>query len=328
MGNVAVVGSTMIDMVTYTNNIPSGGQTVTGDRFALGFGGKGANQAAMIARFNVPVYMVNSLGDDVFGQSYLDNFKKEQVRAEYVSQISEPTGVASIWVEPSGENRIIIAPGANLKMTTQQVRDALNAIPDLVAVVGQFEIPQEVTIAAFKVAKDRGAKTILNPAPSAPIKKELIELCDWIIPNEHEFSDLHPENKLPESDEIIANLAKQLGVNLVVTLGDEGAAFIDESGIVQRVGVQKVKAVDTTGAGDSFVGAFTYGISFGLTNAEAVDLGCRCAALGVTRLGTQGSYPTKSEVQEILLEVGKAHALQGLSVLLTLMERWQDDPIH
>lgn len=310
MGNIAVVGSTMIDMVTFTHNIPEGGQTVTGDNFLLGFGGKGANQAAMVARFNVPVFMVNSLGNDVFGQSYLDQFKKEQIRADFVTQVDQPTGVASIWVEPSGQNRIIIAPGANNSMTTEQVEIALRGIPDLAAVIGQFEIPQEVTIAAFKVAKERSAITVLNPAPSQQIRKELLELADWIIPNEHEFADLHPENKLPESDEVIADLAKQLGVNLVVTLGDAGAAFVEHvNGVVYRVQVEKVKAVDTTGAGDSFVGAFTFGLTFGLSIFESVDLGCRCAALGVTRVGTQGSYPTKSEAQEILLTVGKVKEL-------------------
>lgn len=296
----------MIDMVTFTRNIPEGGQTVTGDNFMLGFGGKGANQAAMISRFNVPVFMVNSLGNDVFGQSYLDNFKKEQVRTDHVLQIDAPTGVASIWVEPSGQNRIIIAPGANNQVTVEQVEKALRQIPDLVAVVGQFEIPQNVTRAAFKVAKDHGAITVFNPAPFVPINKELLELCDWIIPNEHEFAELHPNNKFPDSDEVIAELAKILAVNLVVTLGEKGAAFVDESRNVVHVPTQKVKAVDTTGAGDSFVGAFTYGLAFGLSTYEAVDLGCRCASLGVTRPGTQGSYPTRAEVQEILLAVGKA----------------------
>lgn len=305
MGNIAVVGSTMIDMVTFTHQIPSGGQTVLGDEFMLGFGGKGANQAAMIARFGVPVYMINSLGNDVFGNSYLENFKKEQVRTEFVLQIASPTGVASIWVEPTGENRIIITPGANNLMTVDQVENALRSIPDLVAVVGQFEIPQEVTAAAFKVAKELGAITILNPAPAKIISAELLEVCDWIIPNEHEFAVLHPENKLPTSDEIILKLSKTLGVNLVVTLGDAGAMFIDKTGNVKRVSVEKVKALDTTGAGDSFVGAFTYGISIGLSYLEAVELGCRCASLGVTRLGTQSSYATKSEVQEILLNIGK-----------------------
>jgi ribokinase len=306
MGSIAVVGSTMIDMVTFTHNIPSGGQTVTGDKFMLGFGGKGANQAAMIARFNVPVYMVNSLGNDVFGNSYLDQFKKEQIHSEFVKQIEQPTGVASIWVEPSGQNRIIIAPGANRHMTKDQVENALNSIPDLVAVVGQFEIPQEITAHAFKVAKSRGAITVFNPAPSEEISKELLDLCDWVIPNEHEFADLHPQNKLPESDEVISDLAKQLDVNLVVTLGEAGAAFVEQGGTVVRVPTQKVKPVDTTGAGDSFVGAFTYGLAFGLSVEEAVDLGCRCAALGVTRAGTQSSYPTKSEAQEILRAIAKS----------------------
>jgi ribokinase len=305
MGRIAVVGSTMIDMVTFTHNIPSGGQTVTGDKFMLGFGGKGANQAAMIARFNVPVYMVSSLGNDFFGNSYLEQFKKEQIHSEFVEQIDEPTGVASIWVEPNGQNRIIIAPGANRLMTKEQVETALNSITDLVAVVGQFEIPQEITAHAFKVAKSRGAITVFNPAPSEAISKELFELCDWVIPNEHEFSDLHPQNKLPESDDVIADLAKQLGVNLVVTLGEAGAAFVEQGGKVIRVPTQKVTPVDTTGAGDSFVGAFTYGLAFGLAVEEAVELGCRCAAVGVTRAGTQSSYPTKSEVQDILTNLIK-----------------------
>jgi ribokinase len=305
MGSIAVVGSTMIDMVTFTHNIPSGGQTVTGDKFMLGFGGKGANQAAMIARFNVPVYMVNTLGNDVFGNSYLEQFKKEQIHGEFVEQIDQPTGVASIWVEPNGQNRIIIAPGANRHMNKDQVEKALNSIPDLVAVVGQFEIPQEITAHAFNVAKSRGAITVFNPAPSQPISKELLELCDWVIPNEHEFADLHPEHNLPESDEVIAGLAKQLGVNLVVTLGEVGAAFVDENGKVIRIPAPVVKPLDTTGAGDSFVGAFTYGLAFGLSVKEAVDLGCRCAALGVTRAGTQSSYPTKSEAQSLLRQIAK-----------------------
>lgn len=305
MGSIAVVGSTNVDMVTYTAQIPDAGQTVTGQRFALGFGGKGANQAAMAARFDVPVYMVSNIGTDVFGETYLANFKKQQVRADFVKQVEMSTGVASIWVEPSGENRIVITPGANATITASEAESALRAIPDLVAVVGQFEIPQEVTAAAFKVARERNALTILNPAPSQKISQELLALTDWLIPNETEFADLHPMGAAPTSDEVISGLSNDLGVKLVVTLGAQGAAFTDTDGKVIRVPAQEVKVVDTTGAGDSFVGAFTYALSFGLTTTEAVVLATRCAAVGVSRFGTQESYPTKSEAQEILLTIAK-----------------------
>ena len=306
MGNIAVVGSTMIDMVTFTHNIPQGGQTVEGDKFLLGFGGKGANQAVMLARFGSPIYLVNAIGQDVFGDSYLAQLKTENVDSTYVTRVAQPSGVASIWVEPNGQNRIIIAPGANSSMTTDQAVSAIDQISNLAAVVGQFEIPQAVTAAAFNAARAKGATTIFNPAPSQPISKELLEVCDWIIPNEHEFADLHPERKMPESDEVIIELEKLLGTRLVVTLGEAGAAFVDESGKVVRVPVERVTAVDTTGAGDSFVGAFTYGLSAGLSIRQAVELGCRCAALGVTREGTQASYPTVNEAKTILDQV-KTH---------------------
>ena len=306
MGNIAVVGSTMIDMVTFTHNIPQGGQTVEGDKFLLGFGGKGANQAVMLARFGSPIYLVNSIGQDVFGDSYIAQLKSENVDSTFVTRVAEPSGVASIWVEPTGQNRIIIAPGANSSMTPDQAVMAIEQISDLVAVVGQFEIPQPVTAAAFKAASAKGATTIFNPAPSQPISQELLAVCDWIIPNEFEFADLHPERKLPETDEVIIELEKILGTRLIVTLGEAGAAFVDESGQVVRVPVEKVVAVDTTGAGDSFVGAFTYGLSTGLTIRQAVELGCRCAALGVTREGTQASYPTNEEAKSFLEQV-KTH---------------------
>lgn len=305
MGSIAVVGSTNVDMVTYTDQVPAAGQTVTGERFNLGFGGKGANQAAMIARFSVPVYMVSNIGDDVFGQSYLENFKAQQVRADFVRQTQTSTGVASIWVEPNGENRIIITPGANATITIDEVEAALRAIPDLVAVVGQFEISQEVTTAAFKVARERNAITILNPAPAQHINSELLGLTDWLMPNETEFADLAKSGKSPETDEVILEFAKDLGVKVVVTLGANGAAFIDETGKVIRVPAIKADVVDTTGAGDSFVGAFTYGLAFDLTTSEAVELATKCAAVGVSRFGTQESYPTKSEAQEILLTIAK-----------------------
>jgi ribokinase len=260
----------------------------------------------MLGRFGQPIYLVNALGTDVFGDSYISQLALENINTQYIARVEKPSGVASIWVEPDGQNRIIIAPGANNELTVDYAVSAIENIPDLVAVVGQFEIPQNVTAAAFAAAQKRGAITIFNPAPSQPINQDLLSVCDWIIPNELEFADLHPQSKSPDSDQVISELAKLLETKLVVTLGEAGAAYVQEDGKVVRVPGEKVTAVDTTGAGDSFVGAFTFGLASGLSVEQAVDLGCRAAAIGVTREGTQAAYPTNSEALNILQEVTKA----------------------
>lgn len=296
---IAVVGSTNIDMVAYAKVLPESGETVKGEDFILGFGGKGANQAVVTARFGVNVYMVNSIGDDVFGETTLSNFAKENVNTQYVSKVSGPSGVAPIWVDGEGNNRIIVVPGANGKMTSEQVEAALNSIEDLEAVIGQFEIPTQVTAAAFKVAKAKGVLTIFNPAPFEPIPDNLLQNCDWIIPNESEFAGLHPTGKKPIGDSEILELASYLKVNLCVTLGAAGAALVID-GIVHRVAAPIAKAVDTTGAGDCFVGTFTFGLISGLNPIQAAELGTKAASLSVTRLGTMASYPNTTEAQEML----------------------------
>ena len=302
--NIAVVGSTNIDMVTYAKTLPESGQTLKGDNFSLGFGGKGANQAVMAARFGADVFMINSIGEDVFGDTTLENFKTESVNTKFVSRVSGPSGVAPIWVDSAGANRIIVVPGANGKMTVSQAESAISGISDLAIVLGQFEIPQEVTAAAFKVASARGAITVLNPAPFEPVLPELLEYCNWIIPNESEFAGLHPTGKYPVSDNEIIELADLLNTNLCVTLGEAGVALIENgSGKVVRIPATKVKPVDTTGAGDCFVGSFSFGLVSGLTPIQAAQLGTNCASLSVTRLGTQASYPTKVEAAELLATV-------------------------
>jgi len=238
----------MIDMVAYVKKVPHAGETVIGDSFALGFGGKGANQAVMARRLNATVSMVNTLGDDVFGDTTLTNFQ-EQI------------------------------------------------------VIGQLEIPQEVTLEAFKTAHKYGAITILNPAPFAPISQELIGECDWIIPNESEFAGMHPQGLEPTSDQVILELSATLKTRFAVTLGDKGAAFTTQDGKVHRVSAPSVTAIDSTGAGDAFVGAFAVGLALGLAEERAIALGCACASDSVTRLGTQSSYPTPAQAQEILKRI-------------------------
>ena len=301
---IVVVGSTMIDMIAYSKKVPGPGETVIGDSFSLGFGGKGANQAVMASRMGAKVYMVNTLGDDVFGDTTLNNFKEQGIDTTYVARVSGASGVAPIWVEPNGTNRIICVPGANNSMTAAQAESAISALSKAKVVIGQLEIPQTVTIAAFRKAREFGITTILNPAPFAPLSDELVAMSDWIIPNETEFAGLNPDGNLPENDEEILKVAKALGCRFVVTLGEKGAAYTDKDhSKVVRVSAPKVNAIDTTGAGDSFVGSFAFGLATGFEIEKAVKLGCACASDSVTKLGTQSSYPSKEAAASLLKSI-------------------------
>ena len=298
MASIAVVGSTNIDMVAYTDQVPERGETVTGKDFAIGFGGKGANQAVMAARLGIETFMVGAVGDDVFGQSAIKNFEDQGVNTQYLEIVSGSSGVAPIWVDGDGDNRIIVVPGANAKVTVAQAENAINSIKDLKVVIGQFEIPVEVTTAAFAAARKLGITTILNPAPYRDIPAELLAVTDWLIPNSHEFQDLHPQHLDPNSDGVIAEFATANKINLVVTLGEDGVVIAD--GTITKVAAQKVKPVDTTGAGDCFVGSFAFGLAKQMTPAKAAALGCQTAGLSVIRLGAQSSYPTAGEVADFL----------------------------
>ena len=176
---IAVVGSAMMDLTAYADVLPEPGQTLAGQLFTTGFGGKGANQAVMAAYCGAEVHFIGKLGMDVFGTAIADNFVKVGIHSKYVDKSETATGVAHIWVDSNGENRIIIIPGANHESEMATAVEAINSIKDLKVVVAQCEIKQEVTLAAFKAAKARGCITILNPAPYQEISVELLTLCDW-----------------------------------------------------------------------------------------------------------------------------------------------------
>jgi ribokinase len=289
---IAVVGSAMMDLTAYAQILPEPGQTLAGQHFTTGFGGKGANQAVMAAHCGAEVHFIGKLGEDVFGGSILDNFMKVGINTDYVERSKTPTGVAHIWVDGDGENRIIIIPGANHEIEIEKAVDAINSIKDLSIVVAQCEIIQEVTLNAFRAAKARGCTTILNPAPYQEISLELLELCDWIIPNETEFREL--SGQLPTSDEILKSFRH--GKNSVITLGSQGAVYISADGQLTKVSAPKVTAIDTTGAGDAFVGAFAYSLASGSDAVSAMTLGIKVASFSVTRKGAQSSYPDQAEI--------------------------------
>ena len=271
---IAVVGSVMMDLTAYAKKIPGPGETLVGKQFTTGFGGKGANQAVMAAIAGAEVYFIGKIGNDLFGDQFLGNFKARGINTKYIERTAEPSGVAHIWVDESGENRIIIIPGANHKIDSAVAANAIAEIPNLDIVIGQCEIKQEVTLAAFKAAKARSATTILNPAPFEELSADLIALCDWIIPNETEFTELG-----------------NLNANILLTEGDQGVRHLSGGLHVPAI---KVNAIDTTGAGDSFVGAFAAKLKEG--EEIAMKFGCIAAGISVTRKGAQSSYPSYEEI--------------------------------
>ena len=289
---IAVVGSAMMDLTAYADVLPESGQTLAGQLFTTGFGGKGANQAVMAAHCGAEVHFIGKLGSDVFGSTIAENFKKIGIHSKFVEHSKTPTGVAHIWVDGNGENRIVIIPGANNEIEIDKAVKAIESINKLVVVVAQCEIKQEVTFAAFKAAKARGCTTILNPAPYQSLSAELLELTDWLIPNETEFRELHGE--LPANDEILKNFRP--GKNSIVTLGSQGAVYISAARQLTKVSAPQVTALDTTGAGDAFVGTFAFCLANGQDPISAIRLGVNVATLSVTRKGAQSSYPDQAEI--------------------------------
>src|SRR5512143_3247162 len=301
---IAVVGSLNIDLIAYTARVPGPGETVIGDRFVMGFGGKGANQAVMAARLGARVSMVGALGDDVYAEMTVDNLAGQGVAASHVSRVPGSSGVAPIWVEPDGTNRIIVVPGANGEVDAGVASDALRSMGKVHAVVGQLEIPQRVTAAAFLAARGLGAVTILNPAPAATLDRALLEAADWLIPNETEFAILAGLERFdPSDDAALAAFAGRVRPRLLVTLGSRGAALVGGDGTVQRLAAVPVTAIDTTGAGDAFVGSFAFGLAAGLDELGAVRLGIACASDSVTRRGTQSSFATRAGAKAIVKRV-------------------------
>ena len=297
--NIAVIGSTMMDLTVYADILPAAGETRFGESFTTGFGGKGANQAVMAARTGAKVTMITGIGKDGFGDESLQNFKDCQMDTSSVLRLNTHTGVAHIWVDGQGQNRISIVPGANFALTPQDGIDEVNKLKNVSVLIAQCEIPQEVTLAAFRAAQELGITTILNPAPYQPLTDDLLELTDWLIPNEIEFAELDHSHRAPDSDEVIASLRSK--GRTIVTLGSEGAALVTLDGKVKRFSAKKVSAIDTTGAGDCFIGAFAAALASGASEDSAAQFGIDCATKSVMRKGAQSSYPKLDEMDFSLI---------------------------
>ena len=308
---IAVIGSANIDLVAYVDRAPGPGETVLGTRFVQGFGGKGANQAVMAARFGVRASFIGAAGDDAYGAAMVANFEREGIDLAGLARLPGSSGLAPIWVEADGTNRIIVIQGANGSVEPAAVVGAIERLPGVDVVVGQLEIPQAATIAGFRAAKARGAITILNPAPAADLDAALLVASDWLVPNEVEVAQL-AGLAIAGSDVELAAFGTGAGRGLVVTLGAAGAVLVVE-GRVERVQAPRVEAVDSTGAGDAFVGAFAVGLALGLEPIAAVWLGIACAADSVTRPGTQLSFPGRERAATLLAQASSQPSGPGMN---------------
>jgi len=284
---ICVVGSSNIDQIAYVDSTPLDGETVFGSKYQMGFGGKGANQAVMSGLMGVETYMITCLGDDVYADMTLDNFTKNNVNIEFVQRVGGSSGVAPIWVDKSGQNRIIVISGANDLINAEKAKQSLDKINNLDLIIGQFEIPLSVTEEVFSHAKKKKIQTVLNPAPAKIPNDNLLKVTDWFIPNEIEFETISGFTAF--DDKNLIEFSKNISSNLIVTLGSKGAAFVSNNEVI-KIEAPKVNAIDTTGAGDAFVGAFSAGIAKNLSTEEAIKLGVNIASQSVTKEGTQSSY--------------------------------------
>src|SRR4051812_22111937 len=226
MAQVVVVGSCNIDLVAYAARIPGPGETILGDRFAMDFGGKGANQAVMAARLGVRVSMVGAVGEDAYADMTLGNFEEQGVDAAHVVRVPGSSGVAPIWVEPDGTNRIIVVAGANDLVAPAGAGAAVASFEAVDVVVGELEVPQAVTLEAFRAARARTATTILNPAPASELRPDLLAVTDWLIPNETELEAITGIS--PSDDDALLGYATGVRAGLVVTLGAAGVAIVHD----------------------------------------------------------------------------------------------------
>ncbi len=297
--NVVVIGSLNMDLVTRAPRLPRGGETLIGHSFTTVSGGKGANQAVAAARLGAQVAMVGCVGNDDYGVQLRDALLAEQVDCQAVSAVEDSSGVALIVVDDNSQNAIVIVAGANGAMTPAVIDrfDAVLQAADVV--ICQLEIPDATVGHALKRARALGKTVILNPAPaSRPLPADWFAAIDYLIPNESEAAALSglPVDSLQTAENAASHLIALGAGKVIITLGAEGSLFASGKGF-EHFPAPKVKAVDTTAAGDTFVGGFAAALAGGKSEAEAIRYGQIAAALSVTRAGAQPSIPTMSDVQ-------------------------------
>ncbi|MFD4950264.1 ribokinase [Streptomyces sp. NPDC058451] len=296
--DLLVVGSANADLVIGVERRPAAGETVLGSDLSVHPGGKGANQAAAAARLGARTALLARVGDDAHGRLLLDAQREAGVDPAGVLVGGAPTGVALITVDPSGDNSIVVSPGANGRLTPEDVRAAGALLRASRVVSAQLEIPLATVVEAVRNLAP-GSRFVLNPSPPRPLPRELLKACDPVIVNEHEAKVILGGPEAGDTPESWARGLLALGPrSVVITLGGEGALVASAEGSA-RVPSVKVDAVDTTGAGDAFTAALAWRLGAGASLEEAAAYAARVGAVAVTRRGAQESYPTAAEVDAV-----------------------------
>jgi ribokinase len=293
---IAVVGSANIDLVTYTDQFPKPGETIFGQKFDIGFGGKGANQAVAAKLCGAEVFMIARVGNDLFGPATIQNFQALGIDTSHVRQVNGvSSGVAPIFVDSSGQNRILVVKGANDTIKAADVDAATDVLKEADCIVLQFEIPLETVYYTVEFARRNKIRCLLNPAPAQPIDIEAITGIDYFVPNESEAETIMGSSVRNLDDaKKCAERFLACGVRcVIVTLGANGALLAGKEAMEHIPGFA-VKTIDSTGAGDAFIGSFATLLGEGLSEREAVRQANLYAALSTTSPGTQKSFFDRS----------------------------------
>lgn len=303
MADILVLGSLNMDLIVRTPRLPAPGETILGTSFSTAPGGKGANQAVAAAKLGAPVKMIGRVGADEFGKTLRSNLNALGADTQYLITDNEAaTGIASIWVNDKRQNSIIVTPGANARVGRADVDAAAAAFRHARVLVAQLEIPLETVQYAFQIARKHNCLTILNPAPAQPLSRKILELTDLVIPNETEAAQLTGMTVQDlTSAQNAANVLKQMGARrILITIGDKGAFFLDDEAPPAPVPPFAVQAVDTTAAGDAFVGALAAARARDKDWTTSLREASAAGTLAATRSGAQPSLATRAELDEFL----------------------------
>jgi ribokinase len=296
---IAVIGSANIDLTTFSDRFPKAGETIFGQKFDLGFGGKGANQAVASRLCGAEVFMVARVGSDLFGPATIENFKKLGIDATHVKQIEGvSSGVAPIFVEPNGQNRILVVKGANDLLKPADVDAASGLLKTVDCMVLQFEIPLETVYYSVAFAHKNGIRCIVNPAPAQPVDLNALAGLDYFVPNESEAETIigMPVRNVEDAKKCAEKLLSGGVKRVILTLGANGSLLAGRDGI-EHIPAFSVKSVDSTGAGDAFIGSFAVFLGEGLPEREAVRRANLYAGLSTTGVGTQKSFYDRSRYE-------------------------------
>ncbi|MFZ0961759.1 MAG: ribokinase [Terriglobia bacterium] len=297
---IAVVGSANVDLITFNDTFPRPGETIFGKRFDLGFGGKGANQAVAARRCGASVGMVAKVGSDLFGPATIENFESLGIDASHV-HIAEgvSTGVAPIFVDPTGQNRIVVIKGANEMLSPEDVDAAAPLLSQADTILLQFEIPLATVYHTIHFAKAKGIRCIVNPAPFRPPDFKEVAAADYFIPNESEAEAITgiPVHSIDDTRKCADYLLARGLSRVVITLGERGSLLATAQG-QELIPAFKVDPIDTTGAGDAFIGSFAVFLAEGFGDKAALTRASLYAALSTTRVGTQKSLFRREEFEK------------------------------